>query len=239
MGKFRVLTDKPIAYDSPDHTHPFGVKHNNSHNQEFNDKLYQLFPKPLRLLDLGCAGGHSVKKFLEQGNYALGLEGSDYRIKHNLPEWNNNPDFLFLCDVTSDFTIEENNGGVWEKAIFDVITAWEFLEHLGENDLPKLYDKIKEYLAPGGAWIVSICVFDEERSKKTYGKEWGNKEDFPDMGLHHQWCVPREWWYKNLEDNGFVLNEDKLRHFQGKFVRGPGINAGHDCTINLYIEVKK
>lgn len=230
-----------LAHDSPDHLNPFGVKLNNSHNQAFNDKLYQLFPYKIKLLDIGCAGGASVKSFIDQGHEAIGLEGSDYRKSRRMPEWETIPDNLFICDVTRPFEILRNG----EPVKFDVITAWEFLEHISTTDLPKFYKEIKKYLAPGGGWIVSICVFDEERSRKTYGIEWGEKEKFSNvncghgLGLHHQNCVPTEWWIKNLEENGFKLNWDKLNHFKesNAFVRGPGIEASEDCTINLYIEV--
>ena len=38
-----VATQKPIAFDSPDHLVPWGTASNNSRNYRFNEKIYQIF----------------------------------------------------------------------------------------------------------------------------------------------------------------------------------------------------
>lgn len=53
---FTIITNKPVAYDSPDHLNPFGSILNSSTNSGFNKVLYKLFNKP-RVLDLGCNEG--------------------------------------------------------------------------------------------------------------------------------------------------------------------------------------
>ncbi len=71
-----VHTSKPIALDSPDHLVPLGTRQDNSVNRAFNRKLRTLIPQP-RVLDLGCAGGGMVASFLDEGDFAVGVEGSD------------------------------------------------------------------------------------------------------------------------------------------------------------------
>lgn len=47
MNKYRVITDKPVATDSPDHIKPFGTAMDNSTCAEFNKKLFALVPNPV------------------------------------------------------------------------------------------------------------------------------------------------------------------------------------------------
>jgi 2-polyprenyl-3-methyl-5-hydroxy-6-metoxy-1,4-benzoquinol methylase len=112
------------------------------------------FGMPHGLLDLGCSGGQLVSDFLSFGWYAAGLEGSDYSAKTGRANW---PKLggvnLFTCDITKPFQLEANGSPVQ----FDVITAWEVLEHIHENDLPKLLENICNHLKPGGLFIASTC----------------------------------------------------------------------------------
>lgn len=243
-SKFRLITDYPIAIDSPDHINPYGVLHNNNHSQEFIDKLHELYPKPLSILDLGCAGGHNIMQHNLQGDDACGLEGSDYRKVRNMPEWNieNN---LFTCDITKPFQIESEVSyfKTWWSKQFDCISMWECLEHLHEKDLSQLYLNIKNHLKPNGLFLGSICVFDQARCDRTKGIEWGPSDEYPNGGhghshFHHQNMHPREWWWEHFQTNGFKLRTDLVDFFGQNVVRGPGIGAGTDCTVNFYLELK-
>lgn len=61
-GRFVVNTEKPVAYDSPDHLAPWGTGRDNSVDHRFNGKLINwILPYDLRLLDLGCSGGGQVR----------------------------------------------------------------------------------------------------------------------------------------------------------------------------------
>ena len=184
---FRIKTNHPLAITSPDFIVPYGVMHNNSHNQGFNDKISELFQRKIKLLDIGCAGGHSVWQFNQQGNLACGIDGSDYRKLHNMPEWDKEPN-LFTCDATKPFQIEFWNKDKedWIDTLFDCICLWEIFEHFREEDLPQVFNNIKTHLEPNGIVIGSICVFDQERQEKTKGIEWGSSYEYPDKFFHHQ-----------------------------------------------------
>ena len=72
----RVVTDTPVALDSPDHLTPWGTARDNSKNIRFNHKLLRLFnhlSRPLQVLDLGCSGGGFVRSLLDVGQFAVGI----------------------------------------------------------------------------------------------------------------------------------------------------------------------
>ena len=189
---FAVSTAHPVAVDSLDHKEPCGAIHDNHRNQKFNNKLYELFNfvKPLYVLDLGCAGGGMVKNFVEDGHYALGLEGSDINLRTKRAEWATIPQNLFTCDCTKPFTIHQGPPVFREPrhVRFDVITAWEFMEHIAKPDLPQLFDNVRRHLKKSGGWFMSVALFDS--------------------GGYHQTVESWEWWYNTLAENGFrVMRE--------------------------------
>ena len=75
----------------------------------------------------------------------MGVEGSD-RSKHlGRAEWKTIPDRLFTCDATKPFAILEDQSPL----VFDVVTAWEFFEHIEKNDLQGVMDNINRFTRPG------------------------------------------------------------------------------------------
>src|SRR5665213_486259 len=100
----------------------------NSVNHAFNRKLFGLLPvASVRLLDLGCSGGAAVRSILEAGGFAIGIDGSDYSQKSRRAEWATIPDYLFTADATAPFAVKNCSP---ESIKFNVITAWEFFEHI-------------------------------------------------------------------------------------------------------------
>jgi len=51
-----------------------------------------------------------------------------------------------------------NNG---ERIYFDVITAWEVVEHIHPNDLDNLFKHISNNLTPGGIFLASIATHSD------------------------------------------------------------------------------
>lgn len=218
MGNFKVETSHPIATESLDTMFPGGTMHDSSVNLNFNRIIYELFPKkPLFVMDLGCAGGGMVRTFLDDGHVALGLEGSDYSTLWDGPggteaerarrkpgkraEWANIPDHLFTADITRPFKIYWDNS----PAKFDVITAWEVMEHIPEEGLPQLAKNVHNHLAGGGLWVVSVST---------------------QQGFHHVTVKPREWWLKRMGELGFSHREGVHARFTlDDWVRGPRQNA--------------
>jgi cyclopropane fatty-acyl-phospholipid synthase-like methyltransferase len=85
-------------------------------------------------------------------------------------------------------------------ALFDVITAWEVMEHLPADRLPTLCDNVKRHLAPDGIWIMSVSL---------------------QHGMYHQTVQPRAWWLDVFAKNGFVNDDSMVAHFGMDWIRGP------------------
>ncbi|GAB4188523.1 MAG: hypothetical protein Fur006_29010 [Coleofasciculaceae cyanobacterium] len=207
MLKFILQTDKPVAVDSPDYLVPHGTKLDNSKNQLFNKKLYALFGgKPLHVLDLGCSGGGFIKNCIDDGHIGIGLEGSDYSKKLGRAEWKTIPNNLFTCDITTEFSlkaVDESSHSELEMK-FEAITAWEFIEHIKTEDLPKVCNNVSRHLQKGGIWIMSVSP---------------NEEVIDGMRLH-QTVENQEWWENFFKSVGFRNHPHLVNYFGQDWVRG-------------------
>ena len=155
-----VETKHPIAYESPDHISPSGTKENNNTNKKFvfalNALVARQFPGETKyFLDLGCSGGQLVKDFKDMNWIAVGVEGSDYSLKHRRANWAALAGtHLFTCDITRTYRVTEDN----KPARFHLITAWEVLEHIAGRDLDAVFRGIIEHLREGGYFIASTTA---------------------------------------------------------------------------------
>jgi len=178
-----LMTEHPLAFNSPDHLQPWGTANDNSTNRRFvmymDGYIWGRRPTnsdgPYRMLDLGCAGGQLVKDFKDMGWTAVGLEGSDYSLKKGRANWpalgNKN---LFTCDITRPFRLFVDVN----PARFDLITAWEVLEHIHPYDVKWVLENIYEHLKPGGLFIASTT----------------NASDVHDgVELHQSWFTNEQW----------------------------------------------
>lgn len=215
-----VKTDKEIAFGSHDHLSPWGTMRDNSRNQNFNNKLYKLFSgnmSPLAVLDLGCSGGGFVRDCINDGCLAVGLEGSNYSSIHRRAEWAVIPEFLFTCDITSDFEVLLKSPDGLKLIDFDVITSWDVLEHIDENDLAKIADNVRKHLKPGGVFISSISP---------------NEEIVKGVKLHPT-VHPKKWWVRKFREMGFENQEALVAYFNTQFIRGPKYGAPNSFHLVL------
>ena len=209
-----IDTEHPIAKSSPDHTHPFGTKQDNSRNGAFNKKLYSLYNRPMSVMDLGCSGGGFVKDCLDDGHMAIGLEGSDYSRNAGRAEWSTIPESLFTCDISKPFSVI----GDGMPAMFDTVTAWEVLEHLKEDELEVLSSNVRAHLHPQGLWIASVATCPDFQN-----------------GVHlHQTVHPREWWEAWFLTNGWCVDQRLISFFGRDWVRvNPRVNPGNGFNTVL------
>jgi SAM-dependent methyltransferase len=209
ITRIEVETDFPVAADSLDHQIPLGTAQDNSMNLLFNKSLYALlrrdenFP---RVLDLGCSGGAFVKSCLDQGCIAVGIEGSDFSKKFGRAEWGAlGGRVLFTADITKPFRVYGWFDGEKKALCFDVITAWEVLEHIPEASLPEMFKNIANHLLPGGIAVFSVSA----------GDSWF-------MGVNlHQTKRDKQWWITQAKQAGFTYCPQLVRYFSPQFVRGP------------------
>lgn len=210
----RVDAERPIALDSADHIMPWGTRRDNSVNKRFNAKLYRLFPfekRTLKILDLGCSGGGFVRSLIDDGCFAIGLEGSDYSKVHQRAEWRTIPGYLFTCDITAPFTVRglDHRDAKEETLLFDVITAWEVIEHIAEGDLPAVAKNCERHLATGGLWIMSVSSKEETIGGVTL----------------HNTVRPKKWWRESFESLGWQDHPQFAHYFNTQYIRGPKQNA--------------
>jgi 2-polyprenyl-3-methyl-5-hydroxy-6-metoxy-1,4-benzoquinol methylase len=203
-----IETEHPIATDSLDHTQPLGTAVDNSVSASFNRKLFELIPaKQVRLLDLGCSGGGLVRSILESGGFAVGIEGSDFSRNANRAEWATIPEWLFTADVTKPFTLR--NCVSPDPLKFNVITGWEFWEHIAEEDIPNVARNIRHHCTPNAIFIGSISQNIEPHHRTAQSKlKWmytfGGWHS-PEIEAHFGDCLVRGKNDPNAESFSFGM----------------------------------
>lgn len=201
-AKPKLETPKAVAYDSPDHITPWGTSRDNSKNWRFNLKLRSMLKKDeFAVLDLGCSGGGFVRSLLDMGAFAVGIEGSDYSQKHKRAEWPVIPENLFTSDITVPFRVLDRQEN--RPIQFDVVTAWEVIEHIKKEDLEKLMTNIRNHLKPGGFFIGTVNQLD----------------DIVDGVNLHQTIKQKPWWMTFFDSQGFTMRNDLVEFFGSDMVR--------------------
>ena len=210
--EFYIKTDFPIAYESLDYLNPWGTAKNNSTNARFNEKIYTLFnhvEKPIKILDMGCSGGGFVRKCIDDGCIAVGVEGSDYSKKLRRAEWKTIPGNLFTCDITKPFSLSYKNGNKINDLRFDLITCWEVMEHIKEEDINSIAENVKNHLLPSGLWIMSVSPID----------------DIVNGVNLHETVKPKKWWVERFLELGFTHRSDLEQYFNQQYIRGKKYNG--------------
>lgn len=179
----QFYTDHLHPTYSKDYTEPKGAAHDNNISDDFVGCFNQ---RNVSYLDLGCAGAAIVEAMLNKGHNAYGIDGSDAQKKQGLNSWGRIPERLFNADITEPFHfIEEETN---KKFKFDVISAWDVMEHLYEDRLPGFCENIKNNLDPDGFFVCGIADFEDEGYHVT---------------LHN-----KEWWINMFDQNGLKLISD-------------------------------
>jgi methyltransferase family protein len=192
-----IETDFPIAAESFDHTNPLGTRIDSTASPAFNKKLFEIIPS-IRLLDLGCSGGALVRSILDDGGFAIGIEGSDYSLKRRRAEWGVIPNHLFTADVTKPFTLANCTT---DPVRFNVITAWEFWEHIAEQDIAEVVENIHRHTTNESLFIGSISQSIEP---------------------HHQTVKPKQWWIDRFQSLGWIWAPWLEKRFDMDVPRGSG-----------------
>jgi len=228
-GAIKLETEYPVAYESNDHIVPHGTIRDDTRYPRFIHACEMYFKNmdKLAFADLGCSSGGIVLDALLRGHEAVGLEGSDESFKQQRAHWRVIPNNLFTCDVTKPFTLKKD--GIRKE--FDVISAWEMLEHIRESDLDALLKNIKDHLKLGGIFVGSIANWDDIDEKT--GVNWH-------VNLH-----PYEWWSEKFKTFGFEIITEKFSPYD--MARGT-YNPPHcyefpaesyDAEKDFYIVAKK
>ena len=184
---YQIVTEYPVAIKSDDHVYPRGTSNDNTRYPRFVYAAERAIGQKLSVMELGCAGGGLVLDFILAGHDAIGIEGSDYSAVWRRAEWANIPERLFTADITKPFGAFAD--GVPQQ--FDLITAWEVLEHIRDDDLDGLFDNIRRHLAPDGMFCGSVATFEDR--DPVSGAVW------------HVTVKPYDWWANRIMDAGFEI----------------------------------
>jgi SAM-dependent methyltransferase len=208
-----LLTDYPIAVNSNDHIQPRGSRKDNTRSLRFCNACERHFQRlPLSFLDLGCAGGGLVFDFLVRGHLAMGLEGSDYSLKNQRAEWRTIPEYLKTCDIVKPFRLEDRK--TRQLKHFDIISMWEVLEHIHQDDLPTLFSNIRNHLKDDGLFLGSIAL----------------RHDTVDGIDYHKTVMPQQWWVDAFTQHGLSIMYEHNFAFND-FCRGTG-NGPEDSDFS-------
>jgi predicted TPR repeat methyltransferase len=182
-----------VALTSDDHLVPWGTLVDNTRWPRFVKACETLTGRsPLNAMDLGCAGGGLVLDFLLAGHKAIGIEGSDHSQAERRAEWRIIPHNLFTADITKPFSVSEPESK--SLIAFDIITAWDVMEHIREPDLDAVFTNVRRHLRSDGYFIGTIAVVGDE------DKERG--------AVYHRTVKPQEWWIARFAAAGLEVLRD-------------------------------
>lgn len=200
-----ISTEFPVAENSFDNLYPKGAKMGFT-NKGFLLKIEKEMGVSRMYLDLGCAQGELVKDAIRLGWNAFGVDGASIAEKGHIKY----PYNFFLADITKPFYLFKRN---YKLARFDLITAWEVLEHIPENKLIEVFLNIVLHLKEEGLFIASTSRepdfhegFDLHVTKMTNNewKRWIEKnvpqlvETTVDLEIH-------EFARQNFKDPSFLI----------------------------------
>jgi len=191
MPLITLETEHPIAIDSPDHIAPAGTIVDNRTDQDYVKAVKEYFGKPIKVLDMGCAGGQMIADFIDEGYTAVGLEGSTHAHEGaGAANWSKylNKNF-FNVDLAEPFQLKEDG----EDMKFDFIHSWDVIEHIHPDDLGTWFDNVKNHLTDDG---VFCCVL-----ATTPDYEQVNGE----MIIRHRSMFNSAEWLNIFFDNGFEI----------------------------------
>ena len=204
----KLQCERDVAYESLDHLHPWGTIRDNSRNKRFNYKLNKLFGpigEQITILDMGCSGGGFVRDSIEDGCFAVGIEGSDFSKRYKRAEWATIPEFLFTCDISGDFDMQLETESGSTRIQFDLVTSWDVMEHIEENKLRQVANNVKKHLKPHGLWVLSIDP----------------NEDIVNGVNLHRTMHEKKWWIDTFGSFGLSNLEAYVTYFNTQFIRGP------------------
>ena len=74
----KVITDYPVAYESKDHTEPWGTKGDNNTSLPYIEEIEKHFEgRKINFLDIGCSGGQHRSVFVAEQLYKPLLDIKD------------------------------------------------------------------------------------------------------------------------------------------------------------------
>jgi len=154
-------------------------------NREVAKHIVQKF-HPQRVLVLGCARGYLVKALRALNIDAVGVDISAWAIE-NAPS--DVQDFLYVGDIC-DLSL-------WKNKSFDVVVAFDVLEHIR---IPDLYKAISETCRVGKNVLLDVPIADDDLSPDR-----SNGTDKSHVSVY----TP-DWWKKQFKKRGLLSTAEHV-----------------------------
>jgi SAM-dependent methyltransferase len=106
-------------------------------------KFLQKGSSSLKMLDIGCGEGYYVRDAMDEGINAYGIDISTHTLENALAEVKDRITFGSITEIP--FADEE----------FDVMTAFDVIEHIHPKDTLNMIEEIRRVLKPDGIVIIT------------------------------------------------------------------------------------
>jgi polysaccharide pyruvyl transferase WcaK-like protein len=149
--------------------------------------------KPNTLLDVGCARGWFLMRMIEAGVKAQGIDMSTAAWSNAVPGMQQ----YMKVGTTKDLSHRR----------FDVLTVFDVMEHIFEEDLPEAIESLKQ--AAGRYIVFNICAAPDDEDSHTIrkGKPVPNEMEWLAVSGHVT-IRYRSWWKAKLEDEDWESDEE-------------------------------
>ena len=214
-----LKTDYALANASNDYINPESTVEGIVRPTFFARNCIELLGQEIKCLDLGTGSAGLVFEYAMNGVFAVGVDGSDFCNRYKIGYWPLLINNLFNCDITKPFSFISIQNNI--NFYFNIITMWEVLEHIEEDDLNGLFKNINEHLrSPNGYFIGSISLL-----------EYVDKNGRP----YHVTLKSKKWWADKFQENALIMIES--HPFNEKFFcRGVGSRFQDAHNYLLYPE---
>jgi SAM-dependent methyltransferase len=148
----------------------------------------------LKMLDVGCGQGYYVRDAMEEGINAYGIDISTYALENALAEVKDRITFGSITEIP--FADEE----------FDVMTAFDVIEHIHPKDTLNAVAEIRRVLKPDGIIIITT-------PSSNFG-DWVSD-------LTHINVRPPKFWKLILEEHNFKVQMFYVPSFLKYYMKNP------------------
>ena len=143
--------------------------------------LGNLFPQAQSYLDVGCAKGYLVRALRESGKQACGIDHSRYCVQDDADS------------IAKPYLYEQRLEALALDRTFDIILAYETLEHLTETQIVSILPRLRQHVRLG--LLATIPTPD-----MPHKKAWHEAQREPS----HLTLKPRAWWVEQFVAAGWV-----------------------------------
>lgn len=148
--------------------------------------------KPKSLLDVGCGPGWFIRRMKKAGVKVQGIDLSKAAWQNSAPGMKDS----IIVGTVEDVTNRR----------FDVLTSFDMMEHVYEEDIPGTVASLKQ--AAGKYIVFNICTRTDQEQDHTIVKGEPVPSDKEWMAVSgHVTIRDHDWWKERLEDDDWVSDE--------------------------------